>query len=98
MMFFKKLFAKKSKNLSLIESDNKDQYEEVSFLIEKELKHFIKSHNGKIKLHAVKENIVYISLTGSCSSCPAIEITLNGFINRVFREKLVWFEKVILVK
>jgi Fe-S cluster biogenesis protein NfuA len=98
-MFLKKFFNLKRKPIDyglLTDDDNK--FQDVEKLIALEIKHFIRSHNGKIRLIAVRENIVYIEMRGTCSSCPAIEITLHGFIQRILKEKLIWFEKVVNLK
>jgi Fe-S cluster biogenesis protein NfuA len=97
-MVFKNIFRSKlSKESYGIETDDQRMFDEVETLIKEDIKHFVKSHNGKINLIAVKDNNVYIKLSGTCSSCPAIEITMNGFIRKIMKEKLLWFDKVFNV-
>lgn len=93
--FLNKFFSiHKNKDYGIL-TDDKDKFDEVNSLIEDKIKHFIKSHNGKIKLIAVRENVVYIEMSGSCHSCPAIEITLHGFIKKILSENLLWFDRVV---
>ncbi|OGU56919.1 MAG: hypothetical protein A2X64_02725 [Ignavibacteria bacterium GWF2_33_9] len=92
--FLEKLFNKDKQ--IIIQTDDFEKLQEAKNLINSEIKHFINSHNGKIYLLGVRENNVYIQLKGSCSNCPAIEITLRGFIEKKMRENLAWFN--ILIK
>jgi Fe-S cluster biogenesis protein NfuA len=93
-MFLDKFFTNSNTEKGIIYSDDPEKYAAVEKLINSDIKHFIKSHNGKIKLVKVQDDIVYIELKGSCSHCPAIELTLKGFVERILKENLTWVKKV----
>ncbi len=93
-MFLDKFFGKNDSKQNISNLEDLEKYQLVEKLINSEIKHFIKSHNGKIKLEKVEDDIVYIQLKGSCSHCPAIELTLKGFVERILKENLSWVKKV----
>ncbi len=55
----------------------------------------IGSHGGSAELISVDDNTVTVSLSGACSSCPAIEFTLRNRIDQEIRRRHCRLEKVV---
>lgn len=69
-------------------TDNEKLYNKVDQIIEKEIRPFIEADGGKIHLQEVKENIVYVQLSGACAGCPGATMTLKGGVERILQMKL----------
>lgn len=46
----------------------------------------VASHGGKIKLVDVRDNVVYVELTGGCQGCGMATVTLKQGVERMIRE------------
>jgi Fe-S cluster biogenesis protein NfuA len=93
-MFLDKFFKKEREYNIAFDVQEIEKYKEVQEIIDSDIKPFVHFHNGKIKFLGIKDNVIFVELKGSCSHCPAIELTLKGFIQRILKEKLSWVEKV----
>ena len=62
-----------------------------------ELRPYIQGHGGNVSLVKYEQNIVYISLTGACQTCPFSLITLKLGIEERMKEKLPSIESVELI-
>ena len=54
-------------------------------VIEK-IRHFLISDGGNIEFKDYKDDIVYIKLTGACSNCSLIDLTLKDGIESAIKE------------
>ena len=63
-------------------------FDEVKKLIETDVRPFIEADGGRIKLKEIKENIVYVQLSGACAGCPGASMTLRGAVERILKMKL----------
>jgi NifU-like protein len=54
--------------------------------LEREIKPALRSDGGDIELIDVEGSTVLVSLRGSCSSCPASEVTLKQYVESKLRE------------
>lgn len=75
-----------------------EEFKQIQLVIEKDVKPYIKSHGGKITLLNVEDNCVFINLDGACRNCPAIQLTMKGFVERVIKDKFPEIKEVILQK
>jgi len=101
---FNKLFKFKNNSNSDSQFDNdsetiiSEEFKHIQSVIEKDIKPYIKSHGGKITLLKVEDNCVFLNLDGACRNCPAIQLTLKGFVERVIKDKFPEIKEVILEK
>ena len=62
-----------------------------------ELRPYIQGHGGNVSLVKYEQNIVYISLTGACQTCPFSLITLKLGIEERMKENVPSIESVELI-
>ncbi|MFA6714047.1 MAG: Fe-S cluster assembly protein NifU [Victivallales bacterium] len=60
----------------------------VQELIDNEIKPMLEQDGGGIELVDMKDNVVYVKLTGHCSSCPSAGITLKRGVEAVLKDCL----------
>ncbi len=68
--------------------------EELLQFIHTEIEPYILSHNGMVQFVRFEDGIVYLQLTGSCSTCSASTITLSFHIERQIRKRFREVKKV----
>jgi Fe-S cluster biogenesis protein NfuA len=70
--------------------------EKVKKVLDKDIKPYIKSHGGDVKLISVSDNgTVKVRLTGACGGCPMAQMTLKGFVEKALKAKIPEVKKVI---
>ncbi|TAL69449.1 MAG: NifU family protein [Bacteroidetes bacterium] len=69
-------------------SENDVLYQNVSNIINNEIKPYIEADGGNIKLKSVDEGVVYVHLSGACAGCPGAAMTLKGGVERILKMKL----------
>ncbi len=77
-----------------------DCVEEVEFLIDKEIREYVESHEGSIKLISVDENtgVVVIKMSGTCGGCAGLPYTMKNGVEKVLKERLHWVREVKLAE
>ncbi len=68
--------------------------EEIQAFLRESIEPYIASHNGHIRFIQFEDGIVFIELTGSCSTCSASTITMSLHIERQIRKKFREVKKV----
>ena len=48
----------------------------------------LKSEGGDIELIELKDDIVYVKLTGACGSCPMSSLTLKNWVESTMRSEI----------
>lgn len=48
----------------------------------------LKSEGGDIELIEVKDDIVYVKLTGACGTCPMSSLTLKNWVESTMRNEI----------
>lgn len=66
---------------------------EVEKVLEK-IRPALKEHQGELKLVDIKDDIVYLSFEGGCSSCPVVDISLKNLVDTVIKGNIKWVKKV----
>ncbi|HXX58402.1 MAG TPA: NifU family protein [Thermodesulfovibrionales bacterium] len=61
--------------------------EEVEEVLEK-IRVGLKSEGGDIELVDIKENIVYVRLKGSCSTCSMSSLTMKNWVEATLRKEI----------
>jgi Fe-S cluster biogenesis protein NfuA len=57
----------------------------------------LQADGGNVELVEVEGNSVKVRLRGACSGCPGAAMTLRYGVERILREDLAEFEKLIVV-
>lgn len=60
----------------------KQLFDDVSVVIDEQVRPAIEGDGGMIDLCGIKDGIVYVRLQGACSSCPHADETLKGGIQQ----------------
>jgi Fe-S cluster biogenesis protein NfuA len=70
--------------------------EKIKKVLDKEVKPYLKSHGGDVKLLSVSsDGTVKLRLTGACGGCPMAEMTIRGFVEKALKAKVPEVKKVI---
>jgi Fe/S biogenesis protein NfuA len=69
--------------------------EKVRYLVESELNPAVASHGGRINLHGVKDNKVYVSFGGGCHGCGMVNVTLKNGVEARIKEVIPEIEEVV---
>jgi len=69
--------------------------ERVRSLVDSELNQAVASHGGRINLHGVKDNKVYLSFGGGCHGCGMVNVTLKNGVEARIKELIPEIEEVI---
>jgi Fe/S biogenesis protein NfuA len=69
--------------------------EKVRNLVDSELNPAVASHGGRINLHGVKDNKVYLSFGGGCHGCGMVNVTLKNGVEARIKELIPEIEEVI---
>jgi len=70
--------------------------EDIKKIIDEKIRPQLQAHNGDIKLIGIKDGIVTVKLTGTCSGCPGADLTTKDFMEEVFSQCIPGFEKVVI--
>ncbi len=70
-----------------------NKVQEVEQVLEK-IRPALKEHQGELKLIEIKDDVVYLSFEGGCSSCPVVDISLKNLVDTVIKGNLKWVKKV----
>ncbi len=65
-----------------------DLYNEVSKVIESEVRPFVERDGGRITLKSVEGGIVYVELSGACDGCSAADFTIRAGVERILRRRI----------
>jgi len=71
--------------------------ESVEQILEKRIRPALMADGGDIELIDVKENKVYVRLTGACHGCPSAAMTLQYGVERLLKEELPDLEALVSV-
>jgi len=69
--------------------------DKVRSLVDSELNQAVASHGGRINLHGVKDNKVYLSFGGGCHGCGMVNVTLKNGVEARIKELIPEIEEVI---
>ncbi|MBS1538347.1 MAG: NifU family protein [Bacteroidetes bacterium] len=63
-------------------------FDEVSRVIEEEVRPYVERDGGRITLKSVDNGIVSVELSGACKGCSASDFTLRAGVERILRRKI----------
>ncbi len=60
---------------------------QIEKTIDAEIRPFIEMDGGRIRFVELRDNIVYVELSGACGHCPASTMTLKGGVETVLKRR-----------
>jgi Fe-S cluster biogenesis protein NfuA len=69
----------------------------VSKVIDEQVKPSLEAHGGGIELIAVKDERVFVRLTGACGTCPMAVMTLKAGVENTLKEAFPELQEVVSV-
>lgn len=60
----------------------------IEAVIEKDVRPMLADDNGDVEIIDIKENLVYVTLTGACATCPGASGTIQYVIEKKLRENV----------
>jgi Fe-S cluster biogenesis protein NfuA len=70
----------------------------IQELLDGEIGRALRTDGGDIELIRLRENRVYVRLTGACAACRASDATIKGWVESLLREHVSEDLEVIEVK
>ncbi len=61
--------------------------EEVETVLDK-VRIGLKAEGGNVLLHDIRDDIVYVKLTGACGTCPMAQLTLKNWVEATVRKEI----------
>jgi Fe-S cluster biogenesis protein NfuA len=71
--------------------------QEVEQVLEQDVRPFLRRDGGDIQLVDIRENRVYVRLTGACQGCPSAALTLRLAVERALRAEFPEMEELVTV-
>lgn len=60
----------------------------IESVIENDIRPMLADDNGDVEIIDIKENLIYVSLTGACATCPGASGTIQYVIEKKLREQV----------
>lgn len=70
--------------------------EKIEAIIEQDIRPYLKSHHGDMEIISMEKGILKIKVTGTCASCPGLQMTLSERIENQIKEKCSAVKQVVL--
>jgi Fe-S cluster biogenesis protein NfuA len=70
--------------------------EKIRKVLKEKVDPLLASHFGGVELTAIENNVVYVKLTGSCSTCPSAQYTIEDVVKGIVLEEFPEIEDVVL--
>jgi Fe-S cluster biogenesis protein NfuA len=77
-------------------SDTQSIEAQIENLINTEIAPFIEMDGGHIRFVELKDNVVYVELSGACGHCPSSTLTLKGGVETVIKRRFPEIKSVEL--
>lgn len=61
--------------------------EQIQQAIDNDIRPYIEMDGGRISFVEIKDNIIYVELSGACGSCPSATMTLRGGVERILKRQ-----------
>ena len=70
--------------------------EKIRKVLTEKVDPLLASHFGGVVLTAFEDGVAYVKLTGSCSTCPSAQYTIEDVVKNVVLEELPEVRDVVL--
>jgi len=61
--------------------------EQIEEVINNHIRPYIEADGGRITFIEMRDNIVYVELSGACGTCPSAQMTLKGGVEAILRRR-----------
>jgi Fe-S cluster biogenesis protein NfuA len=79
--------------------EEKEIEKEVEAVIDEEIRSQLQGDGGDIEFVGVTEdNVLQVRLLYACAGCPARNVTLKGFVERIIKERVPSIKSVEIVR
>lgn len=72
----------------------KNKKDRIEKIIKEKVNPILEEHYGGAELVEIKDNTVYIRMTGACGTCPLSQMTLENVIEEKIKEEMPEIERV----
>ena len=72
-----------------------EKHRAVQTILDETINPAVAAHGGYIGLVEVKDDNVYVQMSGGCQGCGAATMTLKAGVERMLREELPWVNQVL---
>ncbi|OFZ27244.1 MAG: hypothetical protein A2381_03570 [Bdellovibrionales bacterium RIFOXYB1_FULL_37_110] len=69
--------------------------DKIEALMDEQVRPALGAHGGNVEIVEVKDNIVYLKLTGGCQGCAGARMTLKNGVERIIKDKYPEIEEVV---
>lgn len=69
---------------------------EAERILDERVRPYLRSHGGNIFLKEIRDGVLYMTLTGSCSNCSASWLTVEDLVKPVLTEEIPELKDVSL--
>ena len=70
--------------------------EKIKKVLAEKVNPLLEAHFGGVVLTAFENGIAYVKLTGSCSTCPSAQYTIEDVVKGIVLEEISEVEDVVL--
>lgn len=70
--------------------------EKIKKVLAEKVNPLLEAHYGGVVLTAFENGIAYVKLTGSCSTCPSAQYTIEDVVKGIVLEEIPGVEDVVL--
>jgi Fe-S cluster biogenesis protein NfuA len=71
---------------------------EIEDVINTQIRPYIEADGGQIRFVEMKDNIVYVELSGACGTCPSATMTLKGGVEAILKRRFPEIQSVELAR
>ena len=69
--------------------------DKIETLMDEQVRPSLAAHGGNVEIVEVKDNKVFLKLTGGCQGCAGARMTLKNGVERIIKEKYPEIEEVV---
>jgi len=69
--------------------------DKIEALMDEQVRPALGAHGGDVEIVEVRDNIVYLKLTGGCQGCAGARMTLKNGVERIIKDKYPEIEEVV---
>ena len=67
---------------------------QIETILENDIRPYLKSHGGDIRLTQIYDDSISVCLTGACSGCPSADLDTKKYIESIFKSHNVGISRV----
>ncbi len=71
--------------------------QDVEKVLDEKIRPVLEADGGNVELVDVKDNKIFVRLTGACGCCPHSQMTLKNGVERILKQSFADLEEVVPV-